>query len=118
MATPGTPDQGLTPSASLPDGGVPAQDAAANLSANPPMGDWVSAANVALAGITGIGFLIVVIGAYLADSDPVIIIGAGIVTIAAMGWGGMVIWMICHTIKKLFNGTGKARKGSRPAMRE
>lgn len=124
MATPNAQSGEMRENASPPPyGAEPESDRAVRYdiprtSINPASDNWMGAASFVFAGISGIGLLVVVAGVYLADSDLAILIGVGIMCLAALGWAVVAVMMIGIIIKRWFAFSSTAGKASPRAKPE
>ncbi len=75
---------------------------------NPASDSWASLASFVFAGISGLGLLIVVFGVYLTPSDLLILIGAGIMSLAALGWVIVALLMVGIIVKRWLTFSGKS----------
>ncbi len=80
---------------------------------NPASDDWASLSSFVLAGICGLGLLVVVFGAYLIRSDALLLIGAGIMCLGAIGWVFVAILMVGIIVKRWLTFPGTSDKVSR-----
>ncbi len=80
---------------------------------NPASDGWASLASFVLAGISGLGLLVVVSGVYFTRSDLLILVGAGIMSLAAMGWVFVALLMVGAIVKRWLTFPGKSDKVSR-----
>ena len=121
MATPGTRSDDLPASISPPDGDA-GRSAKSGSHAevehplrHPTSESWVSFASFIFAGITGLGLLVLVFGVYLIPSDLLILIGAAIMSLAAMGWVAVALVMIGIIVKRLLTFSDRPDKVSQQA---
>ena len=77
---------------------------------NPASDGWASLASFVFAGITGLGLLVVVFGVYLTPSDLLILIGAGVMSLAALGWVIVALLMVGIIVKRWLTFSGKSDK--------
>ena len=126
MSTPNNaPNDEIQTNESLPGEGARSETAglsrvgATSLPSNPTTDSWMGTASFIFAGISGVGFLLVLFGAYLTPNDLLILIGAGIMTMAAVGWVIVAVMMIGSIIRRWwFDIFGKANKGMPPTRLE
>ena len=82
--------------------------------ASPSTDDWMGAISYLAAGIAAVGLLVVVSGVFLIPNDLTILIGASIVSLAAVGWTVSGVVMIVSIIRRWSNSSDKARKAASP----
>lgn len=68
---------------------------------------WLDYAFYAIGGIVGIGFLVVLFGAYLIPNLVVILVGTVIVIVGVVAWIFAALLMIAIMLKRFFSRGGK-----------
>lgn len=69
--------------------------------------DWLDYAFYAIGGVVGIGFLMVLFGAYLVPNLVVILVGTIIVIVGVVAWIIAALLMIAIMLKSLFSRGGR-----------
>ena len=108
MASPGTQSDDLIASASLQDDIGQTKPMTESSPQDASSGSWMNLASMSCAGISGIGLLVVLFGVYLTPSDLLIVIGAGIMGMAAMGWVIVALVMIGAIVRGWFTFSRKS----------
>ena len=86
--------------------------------ASPSADDWMGAISYLSAGIAAVSLLVVISGVFLIPNDLTVLIGASIVSLAAVGWTVSGVVMIVTIIKRWSSSSDKARKSSSPTKIE
>lgn len=74
--------------------------------ASPSADDWMGAISYLAAGIAAVGLLVVISGVFLIPNDLTVLIGACIVSLAAVGWTIAGVVMIVSIIRRWSNSSG------------
>ena len=89
---------------------------------NPPVSftkkEWMDVASFIFTGVAAIGLLIVLFGVFLTPNDLVTLIGALIVTLAAIGWLATAIALLVSIIKLWLTSAGKVSAAGPPTRPE
>lgn len=72
--------------------------------------DWVTAASFIFGGITAIGFLVIVIGEYLAASAATVLAGTTVICLGGIAWGIAALILICQLIRQRASSNAVAHK--------
>lgn len=72
--------------------------------------DWVAAASFVFGGITALGFLVIVIGEYLASSAVTVLAGTTVICLGGMAWGLAAVILIYQLVKQRINSDAAAHK--------
>ena len=85
---------------------------------SPSADDWMGAISYLAAGIAAVGLLVVISGVFLIPNDLTVLIGASIVSLAAVGWTIAGVVMIVSIIRRWSNSSDKAHKSASPTKLE
>ena len=72
--------------------------------------DWVAAASFVFGGITALGFLVIVIGEYLAASAVTVLAGTTVICLGGMAWGLAAVILIYQLVRQRINADAVAHK--------
>ncbi len=110
MTTPAAPHEGI---------GIDGSSAVKPpVEASPSADDWMGAISYLAAGLAAIGLLVVMSGVFLIPSDLTVLIGAIIVSSAAVGWTIAGLVMIASIVRRWSNASDKASKPESPTKIE
>ena len=62
--------------------------------------DWVTAASFIFGGITALGFLVIVIGEYLASSATTVLAGTTVICLGGIAWGLAAMILIYQLVRQ------------------
>ena len=85
---------------------------------SPSTEEWIAAISNLAAGIATIGLLVAIFGVFIIPNDLTFLIGASIVSVAAVGWSVSAVAMIVAIIRRRSNSSDKSRQATSPAKTE
>ena len=72
--------------------------------------DWVTVASFIFGGITALGFLLIVIGEYLASSTATVLAGTTVICLGGIAWGLAAVILIYQLVRQRINSGAVAHK--------